>query len=777
MFVNRNPKKFICLWNHLFTNQLWFAVAVVFAVTTCGGGETAATVDKGPNCAVKYTCLDCVKLAPKCMWLMATQTCNRTTATTDASTGSPPPLTAYGEESCPSFDVTFNKSRDDYGITHHHVKVLVSNDPMWAFRALLHRSVIKCYMNEVNVTGKEFDGRITCDLPENKVINPAMSKSPFSYVSVTMGGVTLAFNDRLDHYLDTHHFNGCVAQQEYNDECVSCSWDTEDGRRYYCRWCSGNDQCTGMSQNCDVRLLSNTTYSEDASNVEVRCPVARIESIVPAYASWAGGTTVRVTVSNHKILSENCLVVVTISTSKCLLPSTTKDGTGIMCTISPAGNGTRPADGPVRVTYVSRLDDRPERNQVTVRSEKPFRFVEPEITGMRPTCGPTTGGTRVTIKGNYLDAGSSVRVFIRENITCEVMVHKPNEVSCVTGASGVPLAGRVKLEFGSYLSKYVHHALFEYTGEPTVNGNQTFSGIASGGTSMVVRGRYFTCIENPLLYVIRHGIRYTGPCHVLNSTAMVCITPKLNRPAPHVVTEQLQYGFQADFSKTILPLRPPPGSPKYHLYPDPVYTDFQTDGGRTVTINGLHLDRGYNVQDDLSVRLQHTAVPCNVTYVGPHRIVCQTPLWSGGIGSTAGVVHDGIVVTLGNNMAYEVKRNPKRPIKAVHLTVIFSGVAIVLLVATITIAFVYCLKIAMKASHRQTEMQSLSEHCGYTGATFVTGAAAAAEAVADRADPDAVVTDKSHPDATVADKSLPDAAVADKTNTAAVDNGAQDEKE
>jgi hypothetical protein len=128
-------------------------------------------------------------------------------------------------------------------------------------------------------------------------------------------------------------------------------------------------------------------------------------------------------------------------------------------------------------------------------------------------------------------------------------------------------------------------------------------------------------------------------------------------------------------------------------------------------------------------------------------------------------------------MAYEVKRNPKRPIKAVHLTVIFSGVAIVLLVVTITIAFVYCLKIAMKASHRQTEMQSLSEHCGYTGATFVTGAAAAAEAVADRADPDAVVTDKSHPDATVADKSLPDAAVADKTNTAAVDNGAQDEKE
>lgn len=745
----------------------------MFAVITRGGGEP---VNEGPNCEAKFTCLDCVELAPKCIWLMATQTCNRATITADASTYSPPPLTAYGEESCPSFEVSFNKSADDFGTTHHHVKVMVSNDPTRAFRTLLRRSAIKCYMNDVNVTGLVRDDQIVCDIPEEKFIDPAMSNSPFSYVSVTMGGVTLAFNDRLDHYLDTHHFNGCVAQQVYNDECVSCSWDNEDGHRYYCRWCSRNDQCTGMSQNCDVRLLSNTTYSEDTSDVEVRCPVARIESIVPAYASWAGGTTVRVTVSNHKILSENCIVVVTISDSKCLLPATTKDGTGITCTISPAGNGTRPADGPVRVTYVSRLDDRPKRNRVTVRSDKPFRFVEPEITGMRPTCGPTTGGTRVTIRGNYLDAGSSVRVFIRENITCSVLVHKPNEVTCVTGASGVPLAGRVKLEFGSYLVKYVHHALFEYTGEPALDGNQTFSGIASGGTSMVVRGRYLTCIENPLVYVIRHGIRYTGPCRVLNATAMVCVTPKLNRPAPHVFTEQLQYGFQADFSKTILPLRPPPGSPKYRLYPDPVYTDFQTDGGRTVTINGLHLDRGYNVRHDLSVRLQHTAVPCNVTYVGPHHIVCQTPQWSGGIGSTAGVVHDGIVVTLGNNMAYEVKRNPARHIKPVHLTVFLSAVAIVCLVITVVVSFVYCLKVAVKASHRQTELQSLSEQSGYTGATYVAGSAvvtaetyAAKADDADSADPRTVDEDEAEPETKVADKPDPD--------TAAADNGGRGDME
>lgn len=723
----------------------------MYVVTTfcCSGVEMAAadtrTTVQQTNCEVQHTCLDCVGKAPECMWLLATQTCNHSTSTAFATTYSPPPLTAYGAESCPSFEVAYEKSSDRLGRPEHHIRVSVSNDRTQAFWALLRRSTVMCHMNEITVPGK-LDGNgtvIDCEVPETKVTNPATATSPFTYVTVTMGGIALAFNDRLDHYLDLDHFNGCLAQQANNGECVSCAWDNDDGRRYYCRWCSRNDQCTGLSQSCDVRLLSNVTYSQDATDVDVRCPVARVESVEPAYGSWAGGTTVRVMVSNHKILSENCLIVVRVANSKCLLPFTTKDGTGIECTISPTGNGTRPVDGPVHVTYVSQLHDRPERNQVTVSSDQQFHFVEPEITGMRPTCGPITGGTRLTVKGNYLDAGTSVRVFIRENITCEVTAHNQNEVTCETGASGVPLVGRVKLEFGSYLQKYVHHALFEYTGEPTVDGNQTFTGIASGGTSMLVRGRYFTCLENPLVYVIRYGIRHTSACRVLNATAMLCTTPKLNRPAPHVVTEQLQYGFQADFSKTILPLQPPPGSPMYRLYPDPVYTDFQTDGGRTVTINGLHLDRGYDVRDDLSVQLQHTAVPCNVTYVGSHRIVCQTPQWTGGSGSTASVVHEGIVVTLGSNMAYEVKRNHTRHVKPVHMTVFFSGVAIVLLVATITIALVYCLKIAMKASHRQTELQSLSEHTNCSVATTTAANEADPAAATDKADHDtAAATDR-----------------------------------
>jgi len=351
-----------------------------------------------------------------------------------------------------------------------------------------------------------------------------------------------------------------------------------------------------------------------------------------------------------------------------------------------------------------------------------------------PTCGPTTGGTKITIRGQFMDAGNTVRVYIRENITCEVQSRTANEVICITGASNSTATSAVRIEFDHYLSKYVHDPPFMYTAEPTLDGGQTFRGIASGGTQLPVFGQNFACIHNPFVHVSYNGIQYTGGCVVKNNTYLLCTAPTINRPAPHQVTA-LKFGFQADFNNSIVKMLPPTGTPDYTLYPDPVYTDFDTDG-RIVTVNGLNMDQGYDHDVDLTVLFHNTGVRCNVTSVQPDRIVCQPPKRlslkdNDGRSSEnqiddyedeedelpAVLVNDEIIVTVGN-LVYEVKRKPQtrrysRPLRI--NTIIFGGIALVSLIITIIAAVVYCMKIAMTISNQQTEMRSLCEHLNGAG--------------------------------------------------------------
>lgn len=634
------------------------------------------------------------------------------------------PLTIYDVGSCPKFTISYNRSTNHLNTQYHTVKVNVSNDPTGQFKALLNQSLITCHLNEMvipNITND--DDEIICEFTENKSnysLN-GVTLSPFNYFSIAINNVSLEFDNKTDHYIP-EYYNGCYAKQQSNAECVNCFWD--DGEyRYYCRWCSGNNICTEMQEHCDVRQMKNNSYSElkPIKNVQIQCPAVKIDSIEPTYGPWTGGTKINIVIHNHKILSENKpMIKVMVAGSRCLLPTVAKDGITITCTISPS-NLKKLAEGPVEVMYVSKKDE--PLPSLTLLSNQTFYFVEPEIISVRPLCGSVTGGTQLNIRGNFLNAGDTLKVYVRENISCVITSHTQNDVTCVTGASDSPATGKVKLEFDNYLNKYVPNTLFQYTGKPTVDGGQTFKGIASGGTRLPVYGRYFTCIENPLIHVSYNGIRHTSGCQVQNDTYMVCTTPTINRPIPNSIMN-LSFGFQADFDKKILQLETPLGSSNYFLYPDPVYRYFEIDSDRTVTIYGLHMDQGYHLSNDLSIQLQKSTVMCNVTSVNSKRIVCQPSQPSSGGGSSnvgpelTGIAHDEIVVTLGN-LVYDVKRKPTFHNSRLHLTVCLISITIISLVITIVVAIVYCMKIALMTSTQQTEMQSLCEHLRSTASVTI----------------------------------------------------------
>lgn len=716
---------------------LWFKVTMTSETETTEP-ETAST-PMATICKRFNTCASCTNVTD-CNWLTETQACHHETAvrnTTEARNSTVPQNSTVADHtgvvarrSCPTLSVSY-EDRAAGPRSELAIRVKVSNDSGDRLRQVLRNNTLTCRLDGLESAATMDGDDIVCTVDRSRAGPP----SSVLYLLVRFGDVELQFDQVQNHYVIARPQPACQGRAE---DCASCFWDDEgDGghrSRYYCKWCSRNDRCTGLYQHCDVRDLRDPSVprsTPSAVRVNHACRDARIQWIEPAYGPWAGGTTIRVSVKHHQTLAENRFTMVTVAGRRCLLPTvSTKDDGLITCTISPA-NATALEEGPVEVTYVPKDESLP---RFTLSSEQMFYFVDPEVVSVRPACGRVTGGTVVTVRGNFLNAGSAVRVFVNENVTCAVREVTQNEVECVTNGTVRPAVGRVRLEFDGYLTKYAPHPhQFRYVDNPSVDAGQTFRGIAAGGTRVSVRGRNLECVQNPFIYVRYKGLRLTSACQVINDTYMECRTPKINRPMPPRSAKSLPFGFQADFDKQILMLVPPDAA-EYALSPDPVISDYESDG-ETVVINGLNLDHGY-LPGDLSIRLPDLADPyCNVTEVTARRIVCTLVQ-----PKSSGAYRAAILVVVGKNLEYEVKRK-----SAVHHTGPFSlsmflgGITLVSLIITVVVSVIYCMKIVLMASNSQTEMESLCKtddhkNNGAYDDEIIDAAAAAAAAGASAAD-------------------------------------------
>jgi len=306
-----------------------------------------------------------------------------------------------------------------------------------------------------------------------------------------------------------------------------------------------------------------------------------------------------------------------------------------------------------------------EYGPLQLTSSQTFQFVYPEPTALSPTCGPVSGGTLLHITGHSLDAGSTATVSVGpSNVPCELVARYEDRVLCVTGPADQPAAGAVTMVFDKFLRRKVgvnsttappfKPVQFVYAGDPVLDANQPFSGIASGGTYIPVRGRHLACVSNATLYVDDpDGVRHYAGCTVRNDTFMECWSPALDPPrslTPGAPAPSLNFGFRVRFAGHTLDLSPQPDFPGYRLYADPAFTDFETDG-RNVTINGRHLDRGYQPSVDLAVRLGTKGTPCTVISTQRRQIVCVRPPSS----SSDGDVRE-IYVIVGRELARTVKK-------------------------------------------------------------------------------------------------------------------------
>lgn len=538
------------------------------------------------NCTTYNSCRQCADV-PVCGWIIEKQICclysNQSLLESSI---------VVAKEFCTEYNVSLTTIDTDYWI-----KVVVSNIEENSVNNFLNEhAVINFYVEDKSYNASINNGVMALKWVKVDVLTDRIRKTHkinplhIFYFLIIVNGVKLKFNDPRDHYISYHSWSCPKA------DCSITYWES-DSRKYYCKWCLKNDDCriaAKQQDSCDIRNATNNAKmvrKTVPSSFDVNGPDLAIESVKPDVLLFTRNTSsmLYITVKNHRFLSDDESTKVTVSGQDCSKVTTVDDRT-IKCTVSYYNDPTMSVEGPVVVEYAYNT------TAVRLKSAQTFKFVVPSVTGVNPTCGPVTGGTRIELTGQYLNVTTEVGVFFNSMSTpmCKIKEMTRDRISCVTmpladgkgrGADVGPLLIVVDKMKGTFYRK----KKFSYVSEPTVLDGQVFAGIASGDVPLIVRGD-FECTGNQQMYVDYKGTTHYGLCAVrdYNGTkAMYCRPPKFDSPAK---TTELPLGFTAEMDGKVVRMQK--NTPIHYLmYRDPVYVDFEVyNQNYTVHVNGLFPD-------------------------------------------------------------------------------------------------------------------------------------------------------------------------------------------
>lgn len=653
------------------------------------------------DCPESTTCTTCTK-KPLCSWSVELQACVNTKLLR-APQSNLQQLIIHNETRCPRFEVV-NKS-SVAGVSFKYT-VRISNDAEGAVTAFLASSTITCCIESCDFQGSVVYDSIVCVAVRAPRSYFADGETALiSYIYVMVGDRKLRFDDDTDHYY-TIYDRECAATSaaaETND-CATCLW-TDGGYKHYLKSCPTGDPCTGSYWVYDKRDADGNEKFRFADDdvVSVQCAEIGILSVRPLYAPRTGGsiTAMTITVRNHRMLAENRTVTVAVAGRPCEDPVTYDDRT-ITCSVlqhpSSIAAVSSTIAGPVEVVYTPTSSSSSSRSssmkttRFALRSSETVGFVDPETISVSPTCGPASGGTRLRVRGRFLDAGNAVRVSVvgteskttAETVvmTCDTVSRDRHTIVCRTNATVVrhrenssyhynaSASARVKVQFDGGPIRYVQNPA-SWTvcaaGDAELDAEQTFAGTVSGGTAVPVRGTRFSCLTDAQFYVRdRDGsfatYQHAAGCRVANDTYMECRSPDMRHAStsPAVVPATFpDFGVRArycgegrasDLPVQLQLFRSSAVCSLFSLYADPVYVDYEIRDG-VIVINGGPSSTsawGY-AASDVAVRFGNSTGGCHVTSVSRNEIVCQPS------STTATTVLDHlrrVVVTVGGDGGY-----------------------------------------------------------------------------------------------------------------------------
>jgi len=543
--------------------------------------------ESGPNqeinCTIYRSCTQCTNESI-CSWAFEKQICLSSNQSLSDN------YTMVTKQHCPNYIINL-KIIDEY----YWIQIKFSNTVVNFLNNIFNDdAVFRCAIDNVIYNASYNNGLVSCKWVKENIISLETRRSidinplHILYFKIIFeDDSTLKFDDPRDHYINYLHSLNCP-----DEKCSIFYWES-DSRKYYCKWCLKKYGCQLTAESrysCDVRhALNNEKLWKDdptLATIEVKSPDLAIKSFKPdvLLITRKFSTVVSISVKNHRIFDDGrSTTEVTVAGQSCDNPTLIDDQT-INCIVSERNDRTLAIEGPVQIKYSWTTSTR----KVILKSSKKFKFVVPSVTGVNQTCVPTSGGTRIELTGQYLNATTDVQVLLKNNgtkATCEIFELSRDRIGCVTVTNSKSLEpGPLMIVFDNMIGVYTKEN-FSYVADPTVLDGQVFAGIASGDVPLIVRGN-FDCTNNQQVYVDYNGERHFGRCAVLNSTMMYCWVPKLDSPAQMT---RLPLGFHIELADKVVYV--PQQMPySYLMHPDPIYTDFEVYDVNTIRVNGVFPD-------------------------------------------------------------------------------------------------------------------------------------------------------------------------------------------
>lgn len=430
----------------------------------------------------------------------------------------------------------------------------------------------------------------------------------------------------------------CSQMAETCGECIT------KGAEYKCGWCVDTCTINTQCQSINQWLPSSST-----------CPNVEITSIEPIAGPKSGGTKLIIHGKNLGTKSQDIDGGITIDRITCNpIMEETKLPLKIVCATGSSGKAMV---SPVNVIIGSLY---------RAQSGQNFTYVEPIINGISPLKGPLSGGTKITITGHSLDAGTNLSVDIGR-YSCVISQRSPENIICTT--SNASTNGTENII--AWMDKHnisTSSVNFTYINNPTIFNVVPLRGIVSGGITISINGTDLEYIQvAKMIFWVDTGTRkrgthqYVGSCLIpKNETLLICFSPVISNTTvtkSDIDGVKFSYGIKLD---NLFIDRTAEKNEYFTVYPDPIFEEFSTEKmeklyqsktDNYLTINGHNMNVGFNTSDVI-VRIGTSY--CNVTSIDKHgnQLTCKPPKQQPP--SAQGHTYPEVIVQVGRNFTKKI---------------------------------------------------------------------------------------------------------------------------
>ncbi|XP_065213541.1 plexin-2-like [Planococcus citri] len=605
---------------------------VVFAgeshIGLCHKHETCDIFNTSPKCFESSQFYDCG-------WCISKNNC---TKKTDCSSSGDPPWIKKRDIVENSLFKVVNATDLKYGESENillHSRIKYSN-------ASLVQAVFKCQLTSANsklnfpmnatIVQKQNDAMVSCLLPKS--------------------------NDTL--FLPLEHFTAAANISLYTRaNTTSPIWRTNvtflDCRAYsskrkcmlgsQCHWCKDEEKCI---------------YRNSKKTVCPNSPSSSIDSFWPVKGPLQGVTNITILGENFEIRFENYQNAVNVAGIPCKsIKYEDISSKKIKCTIEPPSS-FQVSEGKIQV----HVDD----NDKDIWSDTNFMFVEPNITNIDPKEGFYSGGTELTIKGEHLDAGSSIIVSIGSQ-PCTIFFYNSSIIQCISSKSDTTAEeDMVSVVFDKYALNFTKNS-YKYIKdeEHDENGfNVHPKGIPQGGIQILLQN--ITSEHNELIFNVEYQSNiHNGSCKFQDYSTVICSSPQIPINSNSIdVTNPIKLDFSLTdpTAPELNVLFAESQSSTFLLYPSPRFDYFSIS---YVPLNRKHyvIVEGKNInkacqKSDLIVKMENAT--CEVISLSSIRVICVLPEFYSSECTQAkcDIKEDGnIMIEIGNNFTASVtKKSP-----------------------------------------------------------------------------------------------------------------------